>query len=299
MLLAMKRVMIFAAITFLSSCCIAQESQDWGKLLDAKKDKEAETLCTTWMQSASIEQRVEAEKCLANVELYRGQIVQLIGNDAGGGTLGGGYTPEAVDKALVHLNRGIELAPQDLSVHQGRLHILEVSGRFDNMAKALDESASVYKGSDAVQAWLAYTFELGDDGQAKAALKLAEVLNKHYPNQHDVVGNMGAFHNMLKEWDKGLPYLQRAVALAPNDVIDNWNLGWAYAHMNRDAEADEWMSKAITLDRSEKEMPGCKCLYAEFVETHLKDRDRACRLEKANCEKDRQMACVRSSSSKK
>jgi len=53
------------------------------------------------------------------------------------------------------------------------------------------------------------------------------------------------------------------------------------------------MSKAIQLDPQEKQTPGCKCLYAEFVETHLKDRSRACTLERASCEKNRQTACAK------
>jgi hypothetical protein len=38
-----------------------------------------------------------------------------MGNDTGGGSLGEGYTPEALKAALAHLDKGLELAPQDLS----------------------------------------------------------------------------------------------------------------------------------------------------------------------------------------
>ena len=304
MLLGMRTPIVFGALCvttsiFFATMSGAQEAQDWGKLLDAKEYKQAEALCVGWTRSPSLDKRVEAEKCLANVDLAQGESISIMGNDTGGGTLGPGYAPEAIDKALAHLNKGIQLAPQDLSIHQGRLHILEVSGRFDEMAKALDESVTIYIGPHALESWLAYDFELGDAGQAKAGLEIAEVLNRHYPNNHEIVGNMGAFHDMLKQWDQGLPYLKEAVALAPDDPLDNWNLGWAYVHLDQNQEADKWMTKAIKLDPTEKQTPGCKCLYAEFVETHLKERARACSLEKASCEQDRQTACDKPRSSSK
>jgi tetratricopeptide (TPR) repeat protein len=304
MLIAMRNCLIAAALylaagLFVAQPCIAQQQQDWGKLLDAKKYQQARALCVGWTQSKLLATRVEAEKCLANVELYEGQELSLMGNDTGGGTLGEGYKPEAIDKALVHLNKGIALAPQDLSIHQGRLHVLEVVGRFDDMAKALDESVTIYQGPNALQSWMAYDFELGDAGQATAGLQIAEVLNRHYPNNHEIIGNIGAFHDMLKQWDQGFPYLKQAVMLSPNDPLDNWNLGWAYAHLEQSEEADKWMSKAIQLDPTEKQTPGCKCLYANFVDKQLHDALRACTLEKASCEADRQTACAKPTSPQK
>ena len=284
----------FEVSAFLISVVVsAQQSQDWGRLINSGQVKQARSLCEGWVSSSSLQMHVEAEKCLANVELAEGQHLQLSGNDVGGGSLGEGWTPEAIDKALIHLNKGIRLAPQDLSIHQGRLHVLEVSGRFDAMSKALDESIAIYKGPKAFETWMAYDFELGDAGQAKAGLQIAEVLNRHYPNNHEVIGNLGAFHSMLKQWNEALPYLKQAVTLAPNDPLDNWNLGWAYEHLNQDNDADLWMSKAIRLDPSEKQTPDSKCLYAEFVDTHLHDSLRACKLERASCAKDEQSACTK------
>jgi tetratricopeptide (TPR) repeat protein len=106
-------------------------------------------------------------------------------------------TATAIDDALGHLNAALKLAPQDLSLHQGRLHLLEISYRFDAMAKALEESCSIYKGPDVPDAWLAYTYELGEGKQYKAALALLQILDKHYPNNHDIVGNIGAMYSFL------------------------------------------------------------------------------------------------------
>jgi tetratricopeptide (TPR) repeat protein len=291
MLLCM-RILLLACMLWLSIPCAAQTGNDWGKLLDAKKIKEAEALCTSWTASPQLSKRVEAEKCLANVELCKGSQLHLMGNDTGGGSLGEGYTPEAAKAALIHLNKGIQLAPQDLSIHQGRLYVLESAGMFDAMDKALEDSIGIYKGADALQAWLAFDAELGDMGQARAGLSFAEVLNRHYPNSHDVLGNIGAFHNMLGEHEQALPFEQRAAKLAPSDPMDVWNLGWTYNYLGNTAEADTWMSKSIALDPSGKQLPDSKCLYAEFVETKLHQTERACKLEKASCPPDRQKACT-------
>jgi tetratricopeptide (TPR) repeat protein len=288
------KLTLFLTLLFLTTFAVCQQRKpsEWQILLDAKKVQQAEKLCTSWSKSPQIEKQVEAQKCLANVALCKGSTISLMGNDLGGGSLGSGYTPEAVNDALKHLNEGIRLNPQDLSIHQGRLYVLETAGRFDEMAKALDESISLYKGDNSLPDWLAYTAELADMGQARAGLKLSEVIDKHYPNSHDVVGNIGAFHNMLNEPEKALPYLRRAVELAPDDPVDVWNLGWTYDHLGKPDEADKWLSKSISLDPIGKGTPGRNCLYAEFVENKLKDKERACKLEIESCEKERQVACA-------
>src|SRR5437870_2686214 len=99
----------FAVLAPISLC--AQQSENWGKLLNSKQYDQAQALCESWTKETSLDKRVEAEKCLANVELARGERLELNGNDTGGGALGEGWSREAVDKALAHLNKGIQLAP--------------------------------------------------------------------------------------------------------------------------------------------------------------------------------------------
>jgi len=269
-------------------------THQWGNLLDQKKYGQVERLCTSWTHDENMDTQVEAQKCLANLALSKGQQLTLMGGDQGGGSLGEGYTPAAVDAALKHLNEGLRLAPHDLSIHEGRLHVLEVSGRFDEMAKALDESVTMMPETDVSQVWLPYTAELFDMGQASAGLKLCLILNSHYPDSHEVIGNIGAFYNILKQPEESLPYLKKAVDLAPNDPMDNWNLARAYDYANQIDDAEKSYAKALALDPEQKEMPGSKCLYAEFVENKLHERDRACKLQKAACEANRQTACVAS-----
>ena len=273
--------------------CPGQEAtaEAWQKLIDANDKGAARSLCTGWLKSADFHVRTEAQKCLANVALLGNDVVVLQRNDVGGGYMGSGYKAEAVDAALVHLNEALQLSPQDLSVHQGRLHILEVSNRYDEMAKALDESCATYHGPDSLQDWLPYISELFDAGQLHAAVELLKVLDKHYPNNHEVIGNFGAVYSMLKEDDKAIVYLQRAVELAPNDPIDTWNLGRLYDFTGNTKLADRWYQKSLTLDQEPDQKKQNLCLYGEFVEKKLTDMKRACELQKANCKTAEQTAC--------
>jgi len=285
--------LVTAAVVLIGmhSAVSQQSTSDWGTLLDAKKYAEAETLCMSWIKSSDLQKRIEAEKCLANVALLKRPSAAVLGNDIGGGSIEASASPEAIDDALQHLNAGLRLAPQDLSIHLGRLHILETSGRFEQMMTALEESLNTYKGSDSLEEFLQYGPELGEMGQAKAGLQFSEIMNRHFPDNHQIIGNIGAFHGMLGEHEQALLYLRKAAELAPNDSMDAWNLGWNLKGIGRNAEADKWFLKSFALEPDSEEMPDRRCLYAEFVETGLKDPARACKLERASCTKEEQTAC--------
>ena len=296
----MKIQLAVLAVSCAALHCAAQTGNlsDWQKLLTDKKDPAAaRALCTSFEQSKVLAEQVEAEKCLANVALYGHGMMELEKDDAGGGTLRDSYAPEAVDEALMHLNLGIKLAPQDLSIHQGRLHVLEISGRYSEMVKALDESCTVYQGKDALEAWLAYAPELLDLRQYNSGLESMKVLDKHNPNNSDILGNIGAFLNLLKRDNEAIPYLQKAVALAPRDPINTWDLGRAYDYSGQIEEADTWYMKSLPLMTDPEQKKQSLCLYGEFVEKKLKDRARACKLQKQSCEEEEQTACAAPTSS--
>ncbi len=290
----MRKVFIFVLpiLIPMAVCCQSAKIQDWTKLIDASKCEEAKKLCTPFVESKVISEQAEAQKCLANVALCGNSIIQLQGDDAGGGTIAGGFKPEAVDQALKHLNLGIQLAPQDLSIHMGRLHILEVSVRYEEMVKALDESCGIYKGKDAFDAWMAYAPELADLRQYQVGVDFMKVLDKHYPDNPDVIGNIGAFLNMLKKDDESIPYLQKSAQLAPKDPTNAWDLGRAYDYAGKIELADTWYQKGISMMEDAGQRKQSSCLYAIFVETKLKDRARACAMEKKDCGEEEQKACA-------
>ena len=294
------KALIFAAICCTAVYATAQSTKlsDWTKLIDGGKCDAAKALCTKFADSSTLSDKVDAQKCLSNVALCGNSMIEIEGDDVGGGTLRGSYAPEAIDEALVHLNLGIKLAPQDLSIHMGRLHVLEISGRYDQMIKALDESCTLYRGKEAPDSWLAYAPELADLRQYSAGLEFMKVIDKHYPDNSDILGNIGAFLSMLNRPAEALPYLQKAAELAPKDPINTWDLGRAYDHSDQISLADQWYQKGIALMTDADQRKNSSCLYAEFVENKLKDSARACRLEKQSCPKERQTACSSPTQSK-
>ncbi len=270
----------------------AKDITEWTKLVDQGEKKAAKDLCTSFVDSPLAWQQAEAQKCLANVALMGNSATMVEGDEAGGGNLHGGFTAEAADEAIKHLDLGIKAAPQDLSIHQGRLHILEVTGRYEEMVKALDESATIYTGKDGLDAWLAYAPELDEARQYTAGLKFMKVLDKHYPNNSDVIGNLGAFSEALKQYDEAIVYLKKAVEMAPEDSINAWDLGRAYDFGGHIEEADRWYQKGMSLERDTERRKDQSCLYAVFVEKKLKELPRACEMEKKSCGVEEQTACA-------
>jgi tetratricopeptide (TPR) repeat protein len=268
-------------------------AQQWHKMVDDQKCEEARRFCTELTNSGKVQDESEGHKCLANVALCKRDVVTLQATDDGGGVMSSGYMPEAVDESLEHLNAALKLTPQDISIHQGRLHMLEISQRFDEMAEALADTCVTYKGMEGADPWLAYISELFDMRQYKAALKLAKVLEKHYPNDHEVIGNVGAVHSVLRDDAEALKYLKRAVELAPEDPIDTWNLGRLYDFMNKTDLADQWYQKALRLEKNTDQLKTNSCIYGSFLEKKTKQVKRACEIEKKYCDTEEQTACKR------
>jgi tetratricopeptide (TPR) repeat protein len=291
----MRNAPSLLALFLLAAICGSAQQQNlanWTKLVDAKKCEQATKLCTGFVNSSKISEKVDAQKCLANVALCGHESLQVQANDTGGARIGGGYSTDAVDEAIKHLNLGLNLAPQDLSIHKGRLHILESSGRYSEMIKALDDSCSLYKGKDVPREWLPYAAELMDRRQYQAGLDFMKVLDKHYPNSPDVLGNIGAFLSLLTRDSEAIAYLKNAAELAPNDPINAWDLGRAYDSTGNIELADTWYKKGLALQTDEKQRAASNCIYSKFLDQKLHQRELACAIQTKDCgEKDRS-ACA-------
>ena len=290
----MKFQIPMLAVLLCAASCAAQSGNlsDWPSLLRKNDCEAVKNLCKGFVDSRDLPQQVEAQKCLANAALCGHDMLMLEPNDTGGGAMRDSYSTEAVEEALDHLNLGLKLAPQDVSIHKGRLHLLEISGRYSEMVKALDESCGIYKGTDAPETWLAYSSELADLRQYDAGLELMKVIEKHYPTNPDVVGNIGAFLSFLKRDQEAITYLQKAVQLAPNDPINAWDLGRIYDYAGQIEMADKWYQKGMSLETDPQQLTEISCIYAIFVEMKLHDQARACALEKKDCSSEKQTACT-------
>ena len=264
---------------------------EWGALVRAHDFEKARALCDGWLSSPDAATKAEAHKCLANVELgAHGEHAVRLGGDDGGGFAAPGYDEAPALRALAHLDAAALLAPGDLSIHQGRLHVLLLAAMYERMIPALLESDLLYPGKDGLDAWLAFSAELFQRRALAAAEAFLLALEKRHPGDHRVAGNLAAVYGMLKRDGEALSWAQRAVKAAPKDPVDAWNLARVLDYMDRLKQADAAYQKALVL-QPEAERAKSACLYAEFVVTKLKDWRRACSLQQQHeCE---QSACVR------
>lgn len=254
-------------------------SADWMPLVRAGDFAKARTNCEGWLKSADDRAKAEAHKCLANVELGEVQHkLRIEGNGRGGGSIGSGFDEEPALRAVAHLDAAVLLAPQDLSIHQGRLHVLEQASLYERMITAMEQSIGLYKGPDALTAWIAYPARLVRD-QPKPAEALLLLLDKHYPGDHRIAGNLAALYAMAERDEEALAWAKKAVAAAPNDPIDNWNLARIYDYTGKLDLADASYQKALTLLPTEQ-LGESACVYAEFLEKRKEDGARACKLQR-------------------
>jgi Flp pilus assembly protein TadD len=112
-------------------------------------------------------------------------------------------------------------------------------------------------------------------------LAYTKILEKRFPNDHRVAANMAGFLALLDRKMEALPYALRAVKLAPNDPIDNWNLGKLYDAAGKIELADGFYRKAIKFQDDEEERKDFECGYAQFLKK--RKRPGAAKYEAAHC----------------
>lgn len=265
---------------------------EWAALVQGRELEQARALCEGWLTSGGDDAtKAEAHKCLANVELAsHGEHALRLGGDDGGGFAAPGYDEAPALRALTHLDAAVKLAPGDLSIHQGRLHVLLLAAMYGRMVPALEESERLYPGKDGLDAWLAFSAELLQRRALKVAEAFLRSLEKRHRGDHRVARNLAAVYGAMKRDADALEWAQRAVKAAPNDPVDAWNLARVHDLAGRLKQADAAYQKALAL-QPDAERAKAACLYAEFLATKRKDPSRACAMQQQHeCE---QSACVR------
>ena len=256
----------------------------WLALIRAERIDAARTLCTGWLKKSDKHYRAEGHKCLANVEGAAARTIMLEGDDTGGGQIRPGFAGEALDRALNHLDEAIRLAPEDLSIHQGRLHMLMVSGQFSRTAEALKDSLKSYTGPDALEEWLDYSPRFFAARKFAAGAAFMQVLEARYPDEHRIIANIGGLLFSLGKDEEAIRYSERAVKLNPEDPINTWNLGWMYEHTGKIREADTLYRRSFDAPTVPGQTVEQNCIhYAEFVENRRSDPKRACAIRKQYC----------------
>lgn len=263
----------------------------WEELLAAKEYADADKLCSDWARSDDRQYLTEAYKCLANLALINSSMMYIEKNDRGG-LMRGGYTQEATERAIGYLEKGIDLSPDDLSIHQGRLHVLMMAGRYHDTAGALEDSLKRYSGEDALESWLDYSPRFYSAGQFDAGITFLKVLEQKYPVEHRIKANIGAFLAMLERDEEALEYSREAVNLNPDDPINNWNLGRLYDYTGRIKDAEKYYSKSIELMKKNNDTGNeYFCIYAGFTYEKLNARERVCSFFKEYCPKESPEEC--------
>jgi Flp pilus assembly protein TadD len=261
---------------------VATASKRWHALTRAKKGDEARALCTPWLTSASKPLAAEGHKCLANVELI-GTFKVRVGRGTPDAPPSMGYEGPGVDRAIDHLTQAIALAPDDLSMHLGRLHVAINSARAADAPKLLADSLQRYNGPDATDDWLAASQELSEQRLGEVGLAYLRVLEKRAPNDHRVVGNIGAVLVSLKRDDEALRYLRRAVELAPDDAIDTWNLGRFHDRHGDRKSAEPLYRRAVSLEKNPERHQDMACNLGRFLAADPATHAEGCALAEKEC----------------
>jgi tetratricopeptide (TPR) repeat protein len=259
---------------------------------EAAKEK---ARCEQLVASPKVDARVDGHVCLAQLALradkpiltpvrdrYDRTTVRPVPGDA------------AANAALAHLQAARKLAPGRLEVHRDVLEVTTRAMRFLELPGEVRESIALVprgkRGALLDTVLLPALYSLTEDARYEEALAVARVLEPAYPRSNQVASSIGGALLSLGRDAEALPYLERAVALAPKDPIDRWNLGQYRARQGKLREADRDLAKAVALTKpAERSAIGCQ--YAAFVELALKDRPRACDLQKSHCPAGARSAC--------
>jgi len=248
----------------------------WRDLTRAKEANEARSLCTPWLTAASKPLAIEGHKCLAQVELIDSYKLRLQDGKEAEASLGVGYSGPGVDRAIDHLTKAIALAPDNLSIHLSRLHIAINSPRAADAPKLLADSLDRYHGPNAIDDWASYAQELRQSHHGDVGLDYLRVLEKRYPGDHRVAGNIGTLLISLKRDEEGLPYLRRAVELAPHDAIDTWNLGRFHEKHGSPASAEPLYRRAVSLEKDPARRQDMACNLGRFLAAQPTTRAEGC-----------------------
>jgi tetratricopeptide (TPR) repeat protein len=265
----------------------AEAIRRWHALTGAKNTPAARALCESWLPSPTRWLAAEGHRCLAQIAMMRPERYRREGGPHGGII---GPAGAKADEAIDHLTKAIALVPDDVSTHLGRLHVAINSDHPDRAPKLLADSLQTYTGPDALADWLEYA--QGLVGAGGIGLDFMRVLEKKYPDDHRVVGNIGTFLVLLERRSEALPYLRRAVELAPKDAIDSWNLGRFYEQQGDMKSAEPLLRKAVSLETDAERRREMSCNLARALSERPASRAEGCAMARKPCDM-RPPACKR------
>jgi tetratricopeptide (TPR) repeat protein len=275
---------------------LGRASDDFQAMFERREAEKEKVRCEQLVREREAEKQVEGHTCLAHLVLAADKPIQMPVRDRHGKTsLRSVPSDPATTAALGHLRAARKLAPGRILLHK---EILSLTRRAMRLRELPDEYrqciALVPRDQRSAlldQALLPSMYALTEDARHEEALAVGRVLEKEYPRNNQVVSNVGGALMSLGRDAEALRYLERAVALAPKDAVDRWNLGQYRGRQGKYREADQDFTKAVSLATKPEEKAELGCRHASFVLEALKDRRRACDLQKKHCPASVRNAC--------
>ncbi len=269
-------------------------SAQWPPLLKKADYSGARTLCEGWFDFRNEAVHTEAHKCLAAITYSEAREKFLKERQAGEhATKLPLFYSRAVDKALEHFNKALSLSPKDLQAHQGRIALLIGAGRAADVPKYLKKSIPAYgdNSNRGLNIWIKAINPLFKANQIKPTLSCNIVIEKFYPDSDQVKGNIGSLLTMIGRKEEALTYFKKAIEMNPASPANSWNLARNYDDADDLELAEKYYWQTTKLEKNEEKKKRVNCAFAEFVDKKLKNKKRACKMQKANCPVERQTAC--------
>ena len=147
--------------------------------------------------------------------------------------------------ALAVLAEGERAAPGELAIPIARAEWLALAQRYDEAITVYESLHQQHPEDDAIANNLAYLLAetRGDRPSAERALTLAaRFADSRNPGFLD---SLGWVHYQLGQYDKALPLLERALALAPPSPLLQLHLGKALVKSGHGARGKEFLKKAV------------------------------------------------------
>jgi predicted Zn-dependent protease len=150
-----------------------------------------------------------------------------------------------VDAALQTLSAGEKAVPEDFQLPMARAELLARAKRTEEAIAAYEELLKRRPDDDGIVNNLAFllTESKGDRPSVERALSLAgrftDSRNAGY------LDTLGWIHYKLGDYDKSVPLLQKAVAMAPASPLLNLHLGKSLVKSGNAVKGKEYLRKAV------------------------------------------------------
>lgn len=264
---------------------IESKARKWKLAIHSKHYDQARTLCESWLgPKNSARVKAEAHKCLANVELASSTGTAPLGtSDIIVGPRPPWYLDPGAGRAIKHLTDGIELSPDDITIHQGRLHIVSYSRYRNELPQYLKLTLNAYPRREGLHHWLAYCEELETYKDFGLMMEFLRVLEERFPHEAGVHARLRDLFSETEKDDEALSHAKRAIELDPKDAENVWQLGMIQRRLDDLAAADSNFGRAIQLQKDPERQEYYACNHALFIREKLKNYARACDLERRAC----------------